>query len=56
LLLNEFEDEILENERDINVPMITRNIKIESSVKKAFDHIIEPKLVKMKLSQMIYCK
>jgi hypothetical protein len=55
-LLNEFEGEILENERDINVPMITKNIKIESSVKKAFEHIMKPKLVKMKLSQMIYCK
>jgi len=32
--LNEFEDEISENERSIHVPMITENIKIENSVKK----------------------
>jgi hypothetical protein len=34
-LLNEFEDEILENKRGIHVPMITKNIKIENSVKKS---------------------
>ncbi len=34
-LLNEFEDEILENERGIHVPMITKNIEIENSVKKS---------------------
>jgi len=43
-LLKEFEGEILENERDINVPMITKNIKIESSVKKEFDHIMKTKI------------
>ncbi|MFN9981013.1 MAG: hypothetical protein ACK53Y_13890, partial [bacterium] len=37
-LLNEFEDEISENERSIHVPMITKNIEIENSVKKAFEH------------------
>jgi hypothetical protein len=34
-LLNEFEGEILENERGIHVPMIIKNIEIENSVKKA---------------------
>ena len=34
----------LDNEREINVPMITKNIKIESSVKKAFDHIMKTKI------------
>jgi len=33
-LLNEFKGEILENERGIHVPMITKNIKIENSIKK----------------------
>jgi hypothetical protein len=41
LLLNEFEGEILENERGMHVPMITKNIEIENSVKKAFEHIMK---------------
>ncbi len=40
-LLNEFEDEISENKRNIHVPMITKNIEIENSVKKAFEHIMQ---------------
>jgi hypothetical protein len=44
LLLNEFEDEILEHERGIHVPMITKNIEIENSVKKAFAHIMKTKI------------
>jgi hypothetical protein len=43
-LLNEFEDEISENERSIHVPMITKNIEIENSVKKAFEHIMKTKI------------
>jgi len=43
-LSHEFEAEILENERDINVPMITKNTVIESSVKKAFEHIMKTKI------------
>ncbi len=42
-LLNEFEGEISENEREVNFPMITKNIEIESSVKKVFDHIMKTK-------------
>jgi hypothetical protein len=42
--LNEFEGEILENERGIDVPMITKNIEIENSVKKAFEHIMKTKI------------
>jgi len=34
LLLHEFEDEILENERGIHIPMITKNMEIENSVRK----------------------
>ena len=44
MLLNEFEDEILENERGIHVPMITKNIEIENSIKKAFEHIMKTKI------------
>ncbi len=40
----EFEDEISENERSIHVPMITKNIEIENSVKKAFEHIMKTKI------------
>jgi hypothetical protein len=40
-LLNEFKDEILENEKGIHVPMITKYIEIENSVKKAFEHIMK---------------
>ena len=43
-LLNEFDGEILENERGIHVLMITKNIKIENSVKKAFEHIMKTKI------------
>jgi hypothetical protein len=43
-LLNEFEGEILENERGIHVPMITKNIEIENSVKKANEHIMKTKI------------
>jgi hypothetical protein len=42
--LNEFEDEILENERGIHVPMITKNNEIENSFKKAFEHIMKTKI------------
>ena len=44
LLLNEFEGEILENERGMHVPMITKNIEIENSVKKAFEHFMKTKI------------
>jgi hypothetical protein len=43
-LLNEFEGEILENERGINVSMISKNIEIETAVKKAFEHIMKTKI------------
>ena len=42
--MKEFEGEILENERGIDVPMITKNIEIENSVKKAFEHIMKTKI------------
>ena len=42
--MNEFEDEILENERGIHVPMITKNIEKEKSVKKAFEHIMKTEI------------
>ena len=42
--MNEFEDEILEKERGIHVPMITKNIEIENSVKKAVEHIMKTKI------------
>ncbi len=42
--LEDNEDEISENERSIHVPMITKNIEIENSVKKAFEHIMKTKI------------